>query len=94
MAAAKVMRQTWGSKDNLGRDNVQLRPDTHLPSKCNKWLWHIKRSEERNKGNKKMTWLSPQGCTEGGKSGAHGLKNSSSTNNLIRFLTKNAHKLL
>lgn len=50
VAAAKVIRQTWGSKDNLGQDNAQLRPDTHLPSNCNKWLWHIKRWEDRNKG--------------------------------------------
>lgn len=30
-AAAKVIRQTWGSKDNLGQHNAQLRPDTPAP---------------------------------------------------------------
>lgn len=48
-AAAKVMRQTWGSKDSLAKDNAQLRPDTHLPSNCNKWMWYVKRGEKRNK---------------------------------------------
>lgn len=49
-AASEVIGQTWGSKDNLGQDNVQLRPDAHLPSNCNNCLWHIQ-SEERNKRN-------------------------------------------
>lgn len=45
---AKVMRQTWGSKDNLGWDNAQLRPGTHLPSRCNE-----KRRETKEKKEKK-----------------------------------------
>lgn len=48
-AAAEVTGQTRGSKDNLGQDNAQLRPDAHLPSNCNNCLWHTERSGERNK---------------------------------------------